>query len=308
MTLKELSLAYKAGSLSKPEYIDRMHAVHAVWFDYAELLKATDIAAIEITGDAVTMTTRRRGLKLAVDPYDARLIPIEILNFGSYETEELRLVEALITDNSVILDIGANIGWYSLNLSLGRPKITIHAFEPIPGTYAYLTKNLKANGITRVTPHNFGFSNKNAVETFYFYPAGSGNASAANLTGRDDVMEIKCRVQRLDDFVQAENLTVDFIKCDVEGAELFVFEGGLQTLTTQKPVVFTEMLRKWSAGFGYHPNQLIELFKKIGYGCYIIRHDRLAPFESMDEHTQETNFIFLHPDQHRDKIRQLVRN
>ncbi len=86
---------------------------------------------------------------------------------------------------------------------------------------------------------------------------------------------------------------LDFIKCDVEGAELLTFQGGLKTITKYKPIVFTEMLRKWSAKFNYHPNEIIELFKDIGYGCYFVVNDKLHEIKMMTDETIETNFFFL---------------
>jgi hypothetical protein len=64
-------------------------------------------------------------------------------------------------------------------------------------------------------------------------------------------------------FVAKNNAKVDFIKCDVEGAELFVYQGAKATLMQQKPIVFTEMLRKWAAKFDYHPNDIIALFDEL---------------------------------------------
>ncbi len=97
---------------------------------------------------------------------------------------------------------------------------------------------------------------------------------------------------------------VDFIKCDVEGSELFVYQGGLETLKKYKPVVFSEMLRKWSAKFGYHPNDIIALFKNIGYQCYVITVDNyLKEITEVTEETVETNYFFLHGEKH-GKIRE----
>jgi hypothetical protein len=58
------------------------------------------------------------------------------------------------------------------------------------------------------------------------------------------------------------------------------------------------MLRKWSAKFGYHPNDIINLFKDLNYSCFSLKEDKLSPFFNMNEETIETNFFFLHNDQH----------
>ena len=107
-------------------------------------------------------------------------------------------------------------------------------------------------------------------------------------------------------FRSKHGLNLDFIKCDVEGAELLVFQGGEDVLREQKPAIFTEMLRKWSAKFDYHPNQIIELFARLGYGCFTISSRKLRRFDRMDDATLETNFFFLHRERHAKRIKDLV--
>lgn len=54
------------------------------------------------------------------------------------------------------------------------------------------------------------------------------------------------------------------------------------------------MLRKWSAKFGYHPNDIIDLFASVGYKCFVIKEDKLRKFARVDEETVGTNYFFLH--------------
>ncbi len=122
----------------------------------------------------------------------------------------------------------------------------------------------------------------------------------------ETIQKISCRVKKLDDFVSANNLKVDFIKCDVEGAELFVFQGGIKTIEVNKPIIFTEMLRKWSMHFNYHPNDIIKLLNDLGYRCFTAKGEYLVEFFKMDENTVETNFFFLHSIKHIAKVNQLI--
>ena len=85
----------------------------------------------------------------------------------------------------------------------------------------------------------------------------------------------------------------------MEGAELLVYKGGLQTINAFKPIVFTEMLRKWSAKFGYHPNDIIALFALQGYECFINNgNHQLSEIKEVTESTANTNFFFLHLEKH----------
>jgi hypothetical protein len=113
----------------------------------------------------------------------------------------------------------------------------------------------------------------------------------------------------MDTFVKDEKITaLDFLKCDVEGAEYFVFQGGIETIKKFRPMIFTEMLRKWSAKFNYHPNDIIQYLNAIGYSSFIIHDSRLKRFHLMDNNTLETNFIFLHNEKHAPQIKENQHN
>lgn len=302
MNLLQTKADYSSGKLLKHDYIRKMHQSHRTLYEFSELMRSTDVSTIEITDQEVIMTIRSTGVRFACDPEDQRIAPIEILNFDRYEESDALMMRQLLDPGQTLLDIGANFGWYSLNLAKWIPDLTIHAFEPIPKTFGYLKRNLELNGLKSIEIHHFGFSNQAEQKVFYFYPEGSGNASLANLSERPDVEEVVCQIRKLDDVVLEKSLAVDFIKCDVEGAELFVFQGGLETLRTQQPLVLTEMLRKWAAKFDYHPNQLIDFFTDIGYRCFTAENGKLKAFSRMTDETTETNYFFLHSVRHASKI------
>lgn len=306
MNLFEKRTAYQTGKLDKPAYISEMHKLHQTLFEYAEFIRDTDIASIEITDGKVVMTSRSHNIKIIADQVDERLVPIEIINFGKYEGFESSIIYKLIDGDYNIFDIGANIGWYSLNLAKAFPSAHLFSFEPIPHTYNYLKTNIELNQFKNIAPYNWGFSDQAGDAYFYYYPEGSGNASAVDLSGRDSVQKVPCLLRRLDDFADELNERVDFIKCDTEGSEWFVFKGGINTLKHWKPIVFTELLRKWSSKFNYHPNQVIDFFSELGYLCFVAKDQHLVKFDRVDEDTVETNFFFLHAHKHAAQINRLV--
>ena len=184
-------------------------------------------------------------------------------------------------------------------LSSGR----VYSFEPIPDTFAKLTNNVKLNQLSNIDLYNIALSEKKGTLTFYYSPFMSGASSSQNITENSNAVLVECKTSTVDDFVNDNSIPkIDFIKCDVEGAELFVFKGALQTIAQHKPIVFSEMLRKWAAKFGYHPNDIISLFSKEGYSCFVTKDGNLAKLESVNESTEETNFFFLHNEKHSSKI------
>lgn len=299
---------YEQGAIDKPTFIKAMYEEHhAVLFDYAAYLPKTNVRKIEIEDSHVIMTSRDRGIRMACTPGDFRIAPIETLNFFDYEKHDAAMMENLVSDGDNFFDIGANIGWYSINIATSRRASKVFCFEPIPSTYGHLQYNLGLNPVSNVFAHNFGFSNHAGEFPFYYYAEGSVNASSVNVTARSDVQTVRCKIRTLDDYIAETGNRVDFIKCDVEGAELLVFQGGIKTISLNKPVVFSEILRKWSAKFNYNPNEIFDLFRQQGYRAFTVNQNDLSEFSGMNDSTIETNFFFLHSEKHVDLIRRYVK-
>jgi FkbM family methyltransferase len=299
MSISDTRSKFLSGKISKPEFIQEMYELHhSKLFEYADYIKQTNIASIEVLDNQLVMTSRDRGVKVICPLGDYRVAPVEGLNFLDYETTDSAMIMRLVSPDDCVIDIGANIGWYSMNIAKTYPLTNVHAFEPIPKTHYILEQNIKLNSLKNITTHNFGLSNEKKDITFYFYPEGGVNASSANLSERADAELIICHVEKLDDYVSANKLNVDFIKCDVEGAELFAFQGAKETLQRDKPIVFTEMLRKWAAKFDYHPNEIIALFSSLNYRCFYVDRSSLIEIVEMTDETIATNFFFLHSEKH----------
>ena len=158
MSLQSLRMEYQEGRLKKHDFIDRMHERHTMLFEYAAYLRETDISGIEIRDDGVLMTERSSGIQVWCDPCDKRIAPIETLNFGTLEGESERALYQAAEGSRIVFDIGANIGWYALNLAKRSPDALVHAFEPLPDTFRSLCANVELNGLSNIALHEFGFS------------------------------------------------------------------------------------------------------------------------------------------------------
>ncbi len=300
--LLELREKYQNGTLSKADYIDQAHEIHRLLFVYPEFMRNTGITKIEITDSDVIFTSAKRGIKYYGDPQDKRIIPIEILNLGRYEEAELELMLRLLKSCRTVVDIGGNVGWFVMNAARAYPEKAFYAFEPVPKTYDSLLRNLTLNKIDTIHTYNLAVAETDKEITLYYYPECSANASAQNVSGTTHAAQTACRAVSLDSFAAKHKLKIDFIKCDIEGAELFAFKGAVRILKQDRPMVFSEILRKWSAKFGYHPNDLLDFFAGLGYDCFVIADRALQRFSRVTENTVETNYIFLHTEQHAEVI------
>jgi FkbM family methyltransferase len=302
--LETLRSNYEDGCVSKLAYNASMWDLHQRLFEYSRFLKGTNVDAIEIDEHGVVFQLRDPEIKLRCTPGDQRHVAITSLNFRHYELQELSAVACLAKACNLIFDIGANTGFYSIALGQRFPHSKIVSFEPILSTYLELKSNLALNRVSNVTTHNLGLSDRSCNEVFYFDSSVPGATSAAPLGPEFGPTEtFICPVETIDNFVERTGVAPDLIKCDVEGGELRVFRGATRMFDRFKPMVFTEMLRKWSARFGYHPNEIIAFFRERDYECFVLAEGMLQSFAEMAEDTVETNFFFLHRRKHLEMVR-----
>jgi len=249
--------------------------------------------------NAANMQVRlANGARFIWDPEDVRAAPNMALLEGSYEPQEFNLLSGLARSCKVIFDVGANVGWYAVQLSrTTEADSKVFCFEPVRTTYDRLAENVALNGLDgKVRLFNFGL-NDVAGPAEFFLPAFSGSvaASARNLHPEENVTRLSVRLEVADDFADREQVgRIDLIKCDVEGAELSVLRGARRIIERDKPIIFLEMLRKWAGHFDYHPNDIISLLRQSGYRCWGVGKSSLREVDGVTDETSETNYLFLH--------------
>lgn len=306
MKISELRDAFFEGNIDKHDYIkDIYNDFHSILFQYPELIKDSNVKSLNIDKDGIKLITKN-DVSLLWIPGDSRIAPPGILNFKDYEPQETNLIQMLASGKKTFYDIGANIGWYAINIAKSIKGIHVHAFEPIPQTYQYLNDNVDNNNVKNVSLWNFGLSDETGNFDFFFYPEGSGNASLRDLSKKDSVIKIKCKLKTIDNFRQSHKEPIDFIKIDTEGSELLALKGGINSLNNDKPIIFSEILRKWSREFNYNANEILVLLRDIGYSCFIINNQKLEELENIDDSTVHTNFVFLHKDNHLREIKEFT--
>ena len=305
-TIRELREKYLLAELDKREFIERAGETHAVLFSYAELLSCSDVREIRIGADGVLFQVGSDGLLFSCPKSETRVAPLEALNFGFYEPAETKLMLDLIGDKSVVFDVGANIGWFALIFAKRIPGCEGHAFEPVPVFHEHLNLNIARNALqSNVLAYSTGFSDARQSVTMYFDPGNGTNASLLNVSQSSTVDTVAAEMYAMDDWCAERDVWPDVIKCDVEGAELLVLRGAAEVLDRNKPLIFLEMLRKWSKPFGYHPNDIISFLDERGYTCYAVTGEGLKVCQFVDESTLETNYLFLNRSNHSELFKRL---
>ena len=199
--LIELRNAFLSQQLPRDEFWHRMAIAHASLRAYHTLLAQSEIAGIEIDAQELRVVTND-GVRLVWDPEDIRSASSVALNHGIYEPEEGEFLLRVGRSARCVLDIGANAGWYSLRIAGERDAeaVQVHAFEPVPHTFARLIRNIALNGMAGVVhAQPFGLSNQPGSFRMYC-PATSGTVAASlqNLHPDEESEEVECQFSTLD--------------------------------------------------------------------------------------------------------------
>ncbi|MBV8141961.1 MAG: FkbM family methyltransferase [Verrucomicrobia bacterium] len=161
-----------------------------------------------------------------------------------FEPDNVRFLARLCDSDSRVLDVGANIGMTALALSQICPHGRIAAIEPVPRTFEHLRRNVARANAGNIEVLNFALGSKRGTALMQGHPSNfacSFIADSYNIPDADH-FSYEVTVKRLDEtFGELSLDRLDFLKVDVEGFELEVFEGAKETLNTYRPIVFLEM-------------------------------------------------------------------
>jgi len=220
---------------------------------------------------------------------------------ATFRTKERKRCQALggyFPESSVVFDVGGHFGYFSKEFAiLHKGSCQIHAFEPTSYNYSILNK--VCSTYKNIILNNFAFSDQNGHTTINIPvkekgKIGPGLAHFGDEQNRDYISET-IKTVTLDQYVTDRKLTrLDFIKCDVEGAELLVFKGSEESLSRFKPVVFAEIGEEFTRRMGYEPGELIDLFLKRGYRAHMLS-EKLILSEELDHYVRCSDYLFLPP-------------
>lgn len=195
-----------------------------------------------------------------------RLLALGLHWLGWMGNDEAALLRKLVRPGMNVVDVGANIGLYSLLLSrLVERSGSVLAFEPEPGLFATLRENCVSNNATNIFPFQCALGRVNRLAAFHRSAFNSGDNHLDEASGEDDAVEV--RVQRFDD-LQPDSKP-DFVKIDVQGHELAALSGMERALSANRNVrVLFEFSPAALRKAGTAPNQLLEFFRERGFEIY----------------------------------------
>jgi FkbM family methyltransferase len=178
---------------------------------------------------------------------------------GINEPEVLDVLSSHVRPGGIMYDIGANVGYFTLvGAQLVGAEGQVHAFEPVPATAKVLRGNVEMNELRQVIVHEVGVSDRNGQARF---EVGHESVRARESQGTQRRSErglIDVELVALDEMVAAKAVPPpDFVKMDIEGAEVSALRGMSAIIRHHKPIFLVEVHGTQSA--------VVEMLRSAGY-------------------------------------------
>jgi FkbM family methyltransferase len=215
--------------------------------------------------------------------------PANFINGGRYEEEYFAVLASFRKPDSVFLDIGSNLGVFSLRMAPLLRHGKIHAFEPNNAIRQLFARSIHLNGIKhQINLYGVGVSDSDQRLSLSVPEGHAGGGSLTFVDGEAAGMDIE--VRRLDGLLP--DVRFDLAKIDVEGHELQALRGMTNMLRRSGNAVL--LFEKLNANSGIEPD-LMGLFSSLWMSVYRIDGVTLTPVDLPQFSASEAYFLAARP-------------
>ncbi len=188
---------------------------------------------------------------------------------GAHDWAPIFVLEKFLKKGDTFIDVGANQGEYSVWAArkVGS-KGRVLAFEPMQKLFDQLTENIRLNESFHKTilPIKLGLADEKGEVILYASADSNEGTNTIYNTEKFSIELGKIQIDTLDEQLNELKINeVNFLKIDVEGAELQVLKGALNTLKTHRPILLLEINKDACIAGGYLPEDILELLKPFEY-------------------------------------------
>jgi FkbM family methyltransferase len=209
----------------------------------------------------------------------------EVCFTGCYEPQESALVRSILRPGMSFVDVGANWGYFTLlAASLVETNGRVLSLEPDPRLFSILKENVTRGCLDQVTPLQVAAAHETGILSLAGYTEAGGNFGISRITVSSDEQEGVFQVQSdsLDHLLELHGmLSVDLMKMDIEGGEVFAIPGLDKSLTSRKiKRLLLELHPIQLAEHGSTVSAITDKLQSAGYKGWTIDHSQNATRET----------------------------
>ena len=217
-----------------------------------------------------------------------------IYYFGTFEPRALSYLKRCVGHGGTVLDVGANIGVYTLESSIivGRAGRVI-SIEAAPLHITALKENIDLNGINNVSLIESAVGDSTGWVTLARPRGGNLGMFTVGSVNADEAYSVPLR--RIDDLLEGHEIkSIDLIKMDIEGSEYRALRGAANTLAKYKPTILVELNESALHGCKSCARDVKELLRENGYRGWQIGRTAVRPISDIQAEHRCDECIFVH--------------
>lgn len=232
--------------------------------------------------------TTAHGHIMYLDPSDFAVS--EEISTGGYEAGEVEIVRALVRASDTVLDVGANIGYFTILCSSIAKDGRVYSFEPSQQTFSFLKRNIESNHFANAQAHQIAIGDREGEAMLYINQFNKGDNRLYDSFGATGV---NVRIRTLDS-VLPPGTRVDLIKMDIQGYETHALRGAQRVLSESPDVIM--LIEFWPKGLaraGSSAGELLTRLRSEGFTWALIDEDAPTARRILD-----TDLVAKYPPQH----------
>jgi len=215
--------------------------------------------------------------------------------YGHYEKEIGDLINEILQPDDFFLDIGANIGYFSLLAAIHQPSAKVISFEPVTTVFKLFEENISLNNVSNIKTINAAVGEKDDEKEIYISTDDNTGMSSFQKTENYSGKKEKVKVIAIDSWFRSSGLSkIDLVKIDIEGSELSALKGMNEMLLNFKPLLIVEINPDTLRLFNHGSVDIINYLKQLGFDGFLI--SKTGKLETTNKNLLQNacNVLFIH--------------